>query len=277
MEAAGRPSGPEPVFGFKLGPAFGCDEPALRRAPGGESTSLPTWACDRCGKTKTLHRMVGHDGKTLCNGCGTRAAQRRLWKDTKGTSTLAADTKVAKTPLVACSVCAQPTATVCGGCKCIRFCSRECMKKSWPTHRLKCDLMKRIREQIKRGKYLALSENDASRADDLARVAAFYAQGLQSIKEPSRRANGRLRGKQSRCSNVICKDRDAVGLRYVYFGAKPGFKNNTKESTCEKCWVDMLEKNCGSRLRVNQSGALTDLAQGDFQIGRAINAGILKV
>ena len=276
MEAAGRRSGPEPVSGFKLGAAFGCDEPALRRAPGGESTSLPTWACDLCGKTKTLHRMVGHDGKTLCNGCGTRAAQRRLWKDTKGTSTLAADTKVAKTPLVACSVCAQPTATVCGGCKCIRFCSRECMKKSWPTHRAKCETMKRVRGQIKRGKFLASNGNNVSRADDLARVAAWYA-GYVTIKEPSRRANGRLRGKQSRCSNESCKDRGAVGLRYVYVGAKPAFKNNTKESRCEKCWVDMLKRNCGSRLRVNQSGALTDLAQGDFQIARAINAGILKV
>ena len=179
------------------------------------------------------------------------------------------------TPLAACSVCAQPTAAVCGECKCVRFCSRECMKKSWSTHRLKCDVMKRVRMQIKRGKMLELSGHIGSSADDLARVAAWYA-GYVTIKEPSRRANGRLRGKQSRCSNESCKDRGAVGLRYVYVGAKPGFKNNTKESRCEKCWVDMLKRNCGSRLRVNQSGALTDLAQ-DKQIERAINAGILKI
>jgi hypothetical protein len=193
------------------------------------------------------------------------------------------------TPLAACSVCAQPTAKVCGGCKCIRFCSRECMKKSWSKHRAKCDTMKRIRGQVQRIKFGGLSGKNASRDEDLARLARHYSGSLQSIKEPSRRANGRLRGKQSKCSNSSCKDRDAVGLRYVYSGAK----NYAKESICahprppigacpsyqrrdiagESCWLAMLARNCGYWLSFYKNNALSDLAQ-DKQIERAIHSGI---
>ena len=44
----------------------------------------------------------------------------------------------------------------------------------------------------------------------------------------------------------------------------------------ENCWLDMLKLYCGSRLRVNKSGALTGVAH-DKTIMGAINAGILKV
>lgn len=391
MEAAGRPSGPEPVFGFKLGAAFGCDEAALRRArsdgdaggPVSEPASDPKqggvlWERSLCHpkfradflqrcvesgvSSLDFTRLIPYAEKRMLRkqaapeevarmraeiqmivAARTASEEAELREAAELRSMLAEDVAPddfwleyvdpqtglrvyrnvsalargavvdderavterpaerapppeakTSTPLAACSVCAQPTAAVCGECKCVRFCSRECMKKSWSTHRLKCDVMKRVRMQIKRGKMLELSGHIGSSADDLARVAAWYAH-LVTVKEPSRRANGRLRGKQSRCSISSCKNRDAVGVRYVYTGsASTTLDRSTRQSTCapprppiarrmmkndiagENCWLDMLKLYCGSRLRVNKSGALTGVAH-DKTIMGAINAGVLKI
>ena len=41
-----------------------------------------------------------------------------------------------------CFVCHQHTAKKCSACHCACYCSKECLKKGWPTHKAVCKLIK---------------------------------------------------------------------------------------------------------------------------------------
>ena len=45
-----------------------------------------------------------------------------------------------------CAVCSKKSKSQCGGCKMRRYCSRECQKADWKTHKKVCKSLKRERE-----------------------------------------------------------------------------------------------------------------------------------
>ncbi|BGP47022.1 hypothetical protein JCM10450v2_002874 [Rhodotorula kratochvilovae] len=45
---------------------------------------------------------------------------------------------MASTQLQKCAVCPRETTKMCSGCKSVAFCSRECQKVLWPTHKVLC-------------------------------------------------------------------------------------------------------------------------------------------
>ena len=48
-----------------------------------------------------------------------------------------------------CAVCSKKSKSQCGGCKMRRYCSRECQKADWKTHKKVCKSLKRERENQK--------------------------------------------------------------------------------------------------------------------------------
>ncbi|GAA5898090.1 hypothetical protein JCM5296_001989 [Sporobolomyces johnsonii] len=45
---------------------------------------------------------------------------------------------MASQPLHDCAICENKTTKRCGGCRLVYFCSRECQKLLWPTHKVQC-------------------------------------------------------------------------------------------------------------------------------------------
>ena len=113
-----------------------------------------------------------------------------------------------------CENCGQPCKKVCAGCLSSRFCSRDCQRKCWPSHRGVCNTMKDVRTLIKEKKLLELH---GLRGTTPLEIFAHHIGAKVMIKEaPSRKANGRLRGKQARCSDELCTNPGAVGTRYLW-------------------------------------------------------------
>ena len=137
-----------------------------------------------------------------------------------------------------CRVCGQKTTLVCEGCLIARFCSRECQRQAWTAeHRRLCGPTKLVLDQIKEKKLVYLRQRRQNR-HLLKNAAETIARGL-AIKEPSFKANGRLRGKQQRCTEKACKEPAAIGVRYA---SSLGLE---KACACASCWsAVVLRRRC---------------------------------
>ena len=137
-----------------------------------------------------------------------------------------------------CRVCGQKTNLVCEGCLIARFCSRECQRQAWTAeHRRLCGPTKLVLDQIKEQNFAYVPERRQNR-HLLKNAAEFVARGLV-IKEPSFKANGRLRGKQQFCTEKACKEPAAIGVRYaICLGIG-------KACACASCWsAVVLRRRC---------------------------------
>lgn len=114
-----------------------------------------------------------------------------------------------------CINCGRPCKMVCAGCTSARFCSTDCQRQSWSQHhRSVCGKIKLVRGQIMDD---GLMETSGMRGTKQLEVLASGIGVLVAIKEPpSRKANGRLRGKQARCTGGNCANPMAEGARYVF-------------------------------------------------------------
>ena len=137
-----------------------------------------------------------------------------------------------------CRVCGQKTNLVCEGCLIARFCSRECQRQAWAAdHRHLCGPLKLVLDQIKEQNFTYVAKRRQNR-HFVKNAAEAIAHGL-AIKEPSFKANGRLRGKQPRCTEKACKEPAAIGVRYV---SRLGME---KACACASCWsAVVLRRNC---------------------------------
>ena len=138
-----------------------------------------------------------------------------------------------------CRVCGQKTNLVCEGCLIARFCSRECQRQAWAAdHRRLCGPTKLVLDQIKEKKLVYIRERRHNR-HLLKNAAETIACGL-AIKEPSFKANGRLRGKQQRCTEEACKEPSAIGVRYASC-----LGLDKKTCACASCWsAVVLRRRC---------------------------------
>ena len=137
-----------------------------------------------------------------------------------------------------CRVCGQKTNLVCEGCLIARFCSKQCQRQAWAAdHRRLCGPTKLVLDQIKEQNFAYVPERRQNR-HLLKNAAEFVARGLV-IKEPSFKANGRLRGKQQFCTVKACKEPAAIGVRYaICLGIG-------KACACASCWsAVVLRRRC---------------------------------
>tara|TARA_B100000482_G_C12461297_1_gene241010 strand:- start:124 stop:654 length:531 start_codon:yes stop_codon:yes gene_type:complete len=144
-----------------------------------------------------------------------------------------------------CRVCGQKTNLVCEGCLIARFCSKQCQRQAWTAeHRRLCGPTKLVLDQIKEKKFTYVPGRRQNR-HFVKNAAEAIARGL-AIKEPSFKANGRLRGKQPRCTEKACKEPAAIGVRYAsYLG--------DKACACASCWsAVVLRRNCDTYLRLTR-------------------------
>lgn len=135
-----------------------------------------------------------------------------------------------------CGVCGKETPLVCANCRSVRFCSHLCQRRAWKDqHRAVCGTIKGVRAQIKANKLVARGTKKEYREELVTMIGENTL-----IKEPSFKANGRLRGKQPRCTRIGCNAPAAVGVRYV-----SSFNPERKRSTsCESCWIAVLKEAC---------------------------------
>ena len=132
-----------------------------------------------------------------------------------------------------CDVCGTETPLVCENCRSSRYCSRDCQKKAWSgEHRAVCGTYKIVRAKIK--PLLARGTKKEDREHMVSVIGSCI-----SIRRPSFKANGRLRGKQLKCTELGCNEPAAVGVRYV--GSK-AFLSNGRISACESCFIAAMTR-----------------------------------
>jgi len=101
-----------------------------------------------------------------------------------------------------------------------------------------------MRAQIKaRG---AKKKEDCEQIKEIYQLAAFVGSNI-AIKQPSFKANGRLRGKQTKCTDPKCEAPTAVGVRYIGSITKWG-----RSSACESCWIAGVKNFSTEELSVRQ-------------------------
>ena len=61
-----------------------------------------------------------------------------------------------------CVVCAKPSQSSCSRCELIKYCSRDCQRQHWPTHKLKCFTKEHIR-QFNESRYAKFLEHATKR------------------------------------------------------------------------------------------------------------------
>ena len=94
-----------------------------------------------------------------------------------------------------------------------------------------------VLDQIKEQKFTYVPGRRQNRRF-VKNAALAIARGL-AIKEPSFKANGRLRGKQPRCTEKACKEPAAIGVRYA---SSLGLE---KACACASCWsAVVLRRRC---------------------------------
>ena len=114
-----------------------------------------------------------------------------------------------------CLYCQQPCKTVCAACQSERYCSRDCQRMCWSDHRSVCGELKVVRALIMDNKIM--EANGMRRSTKTLELLADEIGSKVTIKEPpSRKSNGRLRGKQARCNAAPCASPGAVGVRYQW-------------------------------------------------------------
>ena len=152
-----------------------------------------------------------------------------------------------------CAICGQATNLVCEGCLIARYCSRDCQRHDWATgHRLLCAPTKLVCAQIKENKLLEMPHVDRSQKRVFVKIVAQMIGDSFVMKEPSFKANGRLRGKQPRCTEPACENPNAIGVRYVTS------LSGEKCCACASCWIAVLKEKCDDMRRTFAHVGLTD-------------------
>ena len=156
-----------------------------------------------------------------------------------------------------CAVCGQTTDLVCEGCLIVRYCDRDCQRHAWAaSHRRLCAPTKLVCAQIKENKLLEeMPSADRSHKRVFVKIISQMIGDSFVMKEPSFKANGRLRGKQPRCTEPACENPNAIGVRYVMtFSSDSG----RKRCACASCWTAVLKEKCDDMRRTFAHVGLTD-------------------
>ena len=99
-----------------------------------------------------------------------------------------------------------------------------------------------MRAQIKAQAHGAKKKEDREQIKEIEQLAAFIGSNI-AVKQPSFKANGRLRGKQAKCTDPKCEAPTAVGVRYIGSITKCG-----RSSACESCWIaGVKEQSLGAK------------------------------
>ena len=156
-----------------------------------------------------------------------------------------------------CAICGQATNLVCEGCLIARYCSRDCQRLAWAAdHRRLCAPTKLVCAQIKENKLLEEMPNvDRSYNRVFVKIISQMIGDSFVMKEPSFKANGRLRGKQPRCTEPACENPNAIGVRYVM--SLTGVTRR-KRCACATCWIAVLEEKCDEMRHTFAHVGLTD-------------------
>ena len=102
-----------------------------------------------------------------------------------------------------------------------------------------------MRAQIKQAR--GAKKKDLEQIEEIEQLAAFIGANI-AIKQPSFKANGRLRGKQAKCMGSKCEAPTAVGVRYIGSITKWG-----RSSACESCWIAGMKEQSLSVLNNHSS------------------------
>ncbi|TFK63413.1 hypothetical protein BDN72DRAFT_322885 [Pluteus cervinus] len=99
------------------------------------------------------------------------------------TDTLPVETNGTYVPLIQCQYCLRTKAEVatlskCAGCRIELYCSKECQKKAWPTHKVKCKLNQKARK----------AGNEPPAGDRAERLGAFTKAHGHALAEAGLRA-----------------------------------------------------------------------------------------
>ena len=111
-----------------------------------------------------------------------------------------------------------------------------------------------MRAQIKAQAHGAKKKEDREQIKEIEQLAAFIGSNI-AVKQPSFKANGRLRGKQAKCTDPKCEAPTAVGVRYIGSITKCG-----RSSACESCWIAGVKKFTTKELSVMERNKLLKLA-----------------